>query len=420
MFVFELGIEKPRTVFDRQTTGIQSLLWINDKSGDFITTSKTVGALRIWNVAQKSPKKMIKIVSSGISDSHISPGAGRSIFPLSIIPIEAHSNLVLIACTNGSIALFNVEKKKIEFQTEPGHSETIFDLKFKPSDKNILASCSYDGSIKLWDAPSMKMLLTITAATKKGAIGHTIDQQAGGSNTIYAISWSPNSDEIACVCGPGIVKIFNTKKGALKHEIKPGDKSFRVAWNQLNPKYIVSSSKDGFAYVLAYKEDEKDFVVFKKFGSENKKAMYGVAWNPFIPMRFAVGIDDGNINIIDMSDSIDVDDVTKTLVGHTDRVFNIVWHPLNENIIASGSNDNTVRVWNVETCTCILLEGHTNFVRGLAWNHEIPWFLASGSWDAQIRIWDTRIGACITILDDHHADIYSLDAHPERPFVYAS
>jgi WD repeat-containing protein 17 len=336
---------------------------------------------------------MVKIVSSGISDSHISPGAGRSIFPLAIIPIEAHSNLVLIACTNGSIALFNIEKKKIEFQTEPGHSETIFDLKFKPNDKNILASCSYDGSIKLWDAPSMKMLLTITTTQIKGKIGHSVDQQAGGVNTIFAISWSPNSDEIACICGPGIVKVFNTKKGVLKHEIKPGDKGFRIAWNQLNPKYILSSSKDGYAYVLVYNEDEKDFVIFKKFGNLNKKSVFGVAWNPFMPMRFALGLDDGSINIIDMTDSIEISDNVQTLYGHTERVFNIVWHPLNKNILASGSNDKTVRVYNVETGTSILLEGHTNFVRGLAWNHEIPWFLASGSWDAQIRIWDTRIGA---------------------------
>jgi len=172
-------------------------LWINNKSGDFITTSRTVGALKVWNVAQKTPKKMIKIVSSGISDSHISPGAGRSIFPLSIIPIQDYPNLVLIACTNGSIALFNVEKKKIEFQTEPGHSETIFDLLFKPSNKNVLASCSYDGSIKIWDAPSMKMVLSIHSEKKIGEIGHSIRQKPGGNNTIYGISWAPDSDEIA-------------------------------------------------------------------------------------------------------------------------------------------------------------------------------------------------------------------------------
>lgn len=258
MFVFEQGVAAPRSKFERQTSGVQSLLWINDKSGDFITTSRTVGALRVWNVAQKTPKKMVKIVSSGISDSHISPGAGRSIFPLSILPIQKYSNLVLIACTNGSIAVFNIEKKKIVFQTEPGHSETIFDIKFKPTDKNSLATCSYDGSIKIWDAPSMQMILTINTTKKKGVIGHSTQQEPGGSNIIYGISWSPNSDELACIGGKGVVKIFNTKKGVLKHELQPGGKGFRVSWNQQNPRYILSSSQDTFVYVLTFNDESGD------------------------------------------------------------------------------------------------------------------------------------------------------------------
>lgn len=131
--------------------------------------------------------------------------------------------------------------------------------------------------------------------------------------------------------------------------------------------------------------------MFKKF-AHNKKAAFGVSWNRFIPNRFATGCDDGSMRIVDMSEGQGEDEI-KILKGHSARVFNIVWHPHNKDIIASGSNDNTIRVWNVETETSIELVGHTNFVRGLVWNNEIPWFLASGSWDAQIRIWDTRIGA---------------------------
>lgn len=360
---------------------------------------------------------MVKIVSSGISDSTVSPGAGRSIFPLAIIPIQKYAHLVLIACTNGSIALFNIEKKKIEFQTEPGHSETIFDLHFKPTDKNVLATCSYDGSIKLWDAPSMKMMLTIQTTKKKGEIGHSTKHSAGGENTIYAISWSPNSEDIACICGKGTVKIFNTKKGNLKHEIKPGGRGFRIDWNRLNPSYILSSSQDNNSYLLGFNSENG---ALEKMGSiSHGCGVYGVSWNNHISTRYATGSDDGIVRIVDMSE-VGGDDAIQVLKGHTGRVFNIVWHPHSPDILASGSNDKTIRVWNVESGVSIPLVGHKHNVRGLVWNNEIPWFLASGSWDAQIRIWDTRIGACITVLDDHHADIYALEAHPDRPFVYAS
>jgi|JI9StandDraft_1071089.scaffolds.fasta_scaffold785531_1 WD40 repeat protein len=37
--------------FTPHTQGINSIGWINNKSGDFLTSSKKVGALKIWNVA---------------------------------------------------------------------------------------------------------------------------------------------------------------------------------------------------------------------------------------------------------------------------------------------------------------------------------------------------------------------------------
>ncbi len=50
----------------------------------------------------------------------------------------------------------------------------------------------------------------------------------------------------------------------------------------------------------------------------------------------------------------------------------------------------------------------------------MPYWLLSGSWDGSIRVWDTRTGACLKTVLDHYADVYGLDSHPHRPFVYAS
>ena len=49
-----------------------------------------------------------------------------------------------------------------------------------------------------------------------------------------------------------------------------------------------------------------------------------------------------------MSESEGQDEV-KIFDGHTERVFNIVWHPHSPDILASGSNDKTIRVWNIKT-----------------------------------------------------------------------
>jgi hypothetical protein len=46
----------PRIVFDRQNIGISTVTWIDNISGDFVTSSRKTGALRIWNAANPTPK----------------------------------------------------------------------------------------------------------------------------------------------------------------------------------------------------------------------------------------------------------------------------------------------------------------------------------------------------------------------------
>ena len=37
-----------------------------------------------------------------------------------------------------------------------GHIETIFDCKFKPDNPNLLATASFDGTIKVWDINTLE------------------------------------------------------------------------------------------------------------------------------------------------------------------------------------------------------------------------------------------------------------------------
>lgn len=69
---------------------------------------------------------------------------------------------------------------------------------------------------------------------------------------------------------------------------------------------------------------------------------------------------------------------------------------------------------------CITLVGHTNKVRAVSWNTEVPWLLFSGAWDSKIRMWDLREAKCIHLANEHHADVYGIATHPERPFMYVS
>ena len=55
-------------------------------------------------------------------------------------------------------------------------------------------------------------------------------------------------------------------------------------------------------------------------------------------------------------------------------------------MLASGSDDNTIKLWNVESRTEVAtLKGHSNWVKSVAFNSEGT-LLASGSYDRTIKL----------------------------------
>ena len=77
----------------------------------------------------------------------------------------------------------------------------------------------------------------------------------------------------------------------------------------------------------------------------------------------------------------------RVLKGHKRRIESVAWRQDGLQL-ATGSQDGTVKVWEVATAkTLHTLTGHTKPVRGVAWSPDGK-FLASGSDDHLIKLWD--------------------------------
>ncbi|KAJ8532945.1 hypothetical protein K7X08_015834 [Anisodus acutangulus] len=75
-----------------------------------------------------------------------------------------------------------------------------------------------------------------------------------------------------------------------------------------------------------------------------------------------------------------------TLKGHQEDVLDLSWS--RSQLLLSSSIDKTVRLWNVETQTCLKMFAHNDYVTCIQINPMDDDYFISGSLDAKVRIWN--------------------------------
>uniref|UniRef100_A0A8C5LRQ3 Coronin n=1 Tax=Leptobrachium leishanense TaxID=445787 RepID=A0A8C5LRQ3_9ANUR len=108
-----------------------------------------------------------------------------------------------------------------------------------------------------------------------------------------------------------------------------------------------------------------------------------------------------------------IDKSYPTVCGHTGPVLDIDWCPHNDNVIASGSEDCTVMVWQIPdggltlplTEPVVVLEGHSKRVGIITWHPTARNVLLSAGCDNVVIIWNVGTGEAMISLEDMHYDM---------------
>lgn len=124
----------------------------------------------------------------------------------------------------------------------------------------------------------------------------------------------------------------------------------------------------------------------------------------------------GAFMVLPLSKTGRIDMSYPTVCGHTGPVLDIEFCPHNDNIIASGSEDCSVMIWEIPdgglvtslTNPVVKLEGHSKRVGILSWHPTAHNVLMSAGCDNVLILWNVACGEAVMRLDTVHTDlIYS-------------
>ncbi|XP_030074104.1 coronin-1C isoform X1 [Microcaecilia unicolor] len=193
-------------------------------------------------------------------------------------------------------------------------------------------------------------------------------------------------------------------------DVRKGAESGRTPTKKDTMRRVVRQSKFRHVFGQAVKNDQcyDDIRVSRVTWDSSFCAV-----NPKFVAIIVEASGGGAFLVLPLHKSGRIDKSYPTVCGHTGPVLDIDWCPHNDQVIASGSEDCTVMVWQIPdnglahslTEPVVVLEGHSKRVGIVTWHPTARNVLLSAGCDNSIIIWNVGTGEALLNLDDMHYDM---------------
>jgi len=207
---------------------------------------------------------------------------------------------------------------------------------------------------------------------------------------------SASDDKTVCLWDIGV-----TPKGGSVIEAKSIYKAHTdvvedVAWHYHHPEYFGSVGDDKRLILWDTRQppNQPYALVDAHAGEVNC-----ISFNPFCEFLLATGSADKTVALWDMRNT---STRLHTFAAHTDEVFQVQWSPHHETVLASCGSDRRVNVWDLARIgdeqtaedaedgppeLLFIHGGHTSKISDFSFNLSEPWVISSVAEDNILQVW---------------------------------
>lgn len=122
-------------------------------------------------------------------------------------------------------------------------------------------------------------------------------------------------------------------------------------------------------------------------------------WNPFDDCMVATGSEDCTIKCWSIPEGGAEEMITTpvhNLVGHGKSVFILSWNPVASNILASASKDQSIRIWDVEKDECKFVYETGKNIHSMEWNEDGS-LIGISFTDNTFQLYDPRANSVLAV-----------------------
>jgi WD40 repeat protein len=395
------------------TDGVRSVTWSPD--GQLLASGIRDGSVMLWDATTGQPLGPLLI---GHTDRVTS------------VAFSPDGQILATASGDKSILLWDVStaQNADAGTTKPlnppltGHTSEVTSLAFSP-DGQTLVSGSFDQTIILWDVATRQPL------------GQPL---TGHKGSVWSVAFSPDGETLATAGEDKTIILWDIATG------QPLD--FPLVGHTA-PVYSIAFSPDGQTLTSAGRD--RSIILWDVPNRQplgppllgHRGSVRNVAFSPTDGGRTLISSgDDDTVIIWNVSTLLNPDPnqnegtgsvashpIWQPLSGHTDDVWSVVFSP-DGNQIASGSDDGTIVLWDVDPVGLVKarLVGHQAPVVSLAFSTlDDVQLLASGSCatltenklgcrQGEIRLWNIGTGQPLSLpLNSHNGWVNSVAFSPD-------